>query len=126
MALDVLKAGVHRDARDGFIEELIVRRELSDNFCFYNAHYDSFDGFPDWARKSLDEERHTGQGISLFCGTVRGGGYSRRSMERGPEGDGAARKDARVHADVLGEKDPPVDRVARAGDGHCHPSQRPV
>lgn len=61
VALDVLKSGVHRDARDGFIEELVVRRELSDNFCFYNAHYDSFDGFPEWARMSLDGERHTGR-----------------------------------------------------------------
>jgi deoxyribodipyrimidine photo-lyase len=61
VALEVLKADVHRDSIEGFIEELIVRRELSDNFCFYNANYDSFKGFPAWARKSLDEERHTGR-----------------------------------------------------------------
>lgn len=36
-----------------FIEELVVRRELSDNFCYYEPHYDSFEGFPDWAQKSL-------------------------------------------------------------------------
>lgn len=28
-----------------FLEELIVRRELSDNFCYFNPKYDSFDGF---------------------------------------------------------------------------------
>lgn len=27
-----------------FIEELVVRRELTDNFCFYNKKYDSVDG----------------------------------------------------------------------------------
>ena len=42
---------------DAFLEELIVRRELSDNFCFYNAYYDSFEGFPEWAKKTLNAHR---------------------------------------------------------------------
>ncbi|KZK74353.1 MAG: deoxyribodipyrimidine photolyase [Pelodictyon luteolum] len=37
-----------------FLEELIVRRELSDNYCAYNSRYDSFDGLPLWAQASLD------------------------------------------------------------------------
>ena len=41
--------------RDAYLEELIVRRELSDNFCHYNPHYDQFEGFPEWARLSLEE-----------------------------------------------------------------------
>ncbi len=40
------------DNAGAFLEELIVRRELSDNFCFYNEAYDSCEGFPDWAKKS--------------------------------------------------------------------------
>lgn len=36
-----------------FAEELIVRRELSLNFCTYNEHYDSFQGLPAWARNTL-------------------------------------------------------------------------
>ena len=36
-----------------FLEELVVRRELSDNFCYYNSNYDSFNGFPDWAKGTL-------------------------------------------------------------------------
>ncbi len=43
--------------KEAFLEELIVRRELSDNFCFYNPDYDSLNGFPDWAGKSLDAHR---------------------------------------------------------------------
>lgn len=31
--------GIH-----SFCEEAVVRRELSDNFCYYNEHYDSFEG----------------------------------------------------------------------------------
>lgn len=45
-------------SKSAFLEELIVRRELSDNFCFYNSRYDSFDGFPDWAKKTLNEHCH--------------------------------------------------------------------
>lgn len=36
-----------------FQEELIVRRELAENFCYYNPNYDNFSGFPDWAQKTL-------------------------------------------------------------------------
>jgi deoxyribodipyrimidine photo-lyase len=42
---------------ESFLEELIVRRELSDNYCYYNPNYDSFDGFPDWAKKTLNDHR---------------------------------------------------------------------
>lgn len=42
---------------EAFLEELIVRRELSDNFTLHNTLYESFDGFPDWAKKSLNEHR---------------------------------------------------------------------
>lgn len=40
-----------------FLEELIVRRELADNFCYYNPNYDAFEGFPAWARQTLDRHR---------------------------------------------------------------------
>ncbi|EOA39030.1 hypothetical protein CARUB_v10011602mg [Capsella rubella] len=40
-------------AVDTFLEEMIVRRELSDNFCYYQPHYDSLKGAWEWARKSL-------------------------------------------------------------------------
>jgi deoxyribodipyrimidine photo-lyase len=39
---------------DSFIEEAVVRRELSDNFCYYNKKYDSLDGCYEWARTTLD------------------------------------------------------------------------
>ena len=40
-----------------FLEELIIRRELSDNFCYFNSKYDSFDGFHDWAKDTLNKHR---------------------------------------------------------------------
>ncbi|CAO2827174.1 unnamed protein product [Amaranthus hypochondriacus] len=41
------------EAVDAFLEELIVRRELADNFCYYQPHYDSLMGAWEWARKTL-------------------------------------------------------------------------
>lgn len=57
VALEVIKARAPQEAKDAFLEELIVRRELSDNFCFYNDYYDKFAGFPEWARTSLEARR---------------------------------------------------------------------
>nr|CAD1835540.1 unnamed protein product [Ananas comosus var. bracteatus] len=42
-------------AVDAFLEELIVRRELADNFCYYQPKYNSLDGAWEWARKTLME-----------------------------------------------------------------------
>jgi deoxyribodipyrimidine photo-lyase len=38
-----------------YLEELVVRRELSMNFVFYNERYDSIESLPNWARKTLRE-----------------------------------------------------------------------
>lgn len=38
-----------------YMEEAIVRRELADNYCFYQPNYDNLDGAYEWARKTLDD-----------------------------------------------------------------------
>jgi deoxyribodipyrimidine photo-lyase len=55
VALEVMKENAAGESRDAFLEELIIRRELSDNFCFYNDQYDSVEGFPEWAKKTLNQ-----------------------------------------------------------------------
>lgn len=45
------------EARKDFIEELVVRRELSMNFVLYNDHYDAYDSIPTWAKATLDKHR---------------------------------------------------------------------
>jgi len=55
IALEVLKA--KKRAADVYLEELIVRRELSLNFVYYNEHYDDFEGLPQWAKKTLKEHQ---------------------------------------------------------------------
>ncbi len=57
VALEVRKSKAPDKAKAAFLEELIVRRELSDNYCFYTKNYDSFDALPDWAKKTLTEHK---------------------------------------------------------------------
>jgi deoxyribodipyrimidine photo-lyase len=38
-----------------FIEEALVRRELAENYCFYNRDYDSFEGAWPWAIETLTQ-----------------------------------------------------------------------
>ena len=42
---------------EAFLEELLVRRELSMNFVFYNEKYDSFEAVPEWAKKTLEAHK---------------------------------------------------------------------
>lgn len=45
------------DHAGAFLEELIVRRELSDNFCFHEPNYDNPKGFPEWAQETLEKHK---------------------------------------------------------------------
>ncbi|CAI5468091.1 unnamed protein product, partial [Closterium sp. Yama58-4] len=47
----------HSKSVDAFLEELVVRRELADNYCFHQPHYDSLSGAWEWAQRSLNEHR---------------------------------------------------------------------
>ncbi|MBN2030588.1 deoxyribodipyrimidine photo-lyase [bacterium] len=57
IACEIKKTNAEKNSKDDFLEELIVRRELSDNFCNYNEYYDSWRGFPDWAKRTLKEHQ---------------------------------------------------------------------
>ena len=52
------KSSANPESKKAFLEELIVRKELADNFCFYNKNYDNIEGFPDWAKKTLNEHKN--------------------------------------------------------------------
>ncbi|MBD3366872.1 MAG: deoxyribodipyrimidine photolyase [Candidatus Eisenbacteria bacterium] len=78
IALGVESArGTKREDKEAFLEELIVRRELSMNFCWYNDDYDSFDCLPDWAAGTL----------AAHAGDERDTVYSERDFERGETHD---------------------------------------
>ena len=59
VAIEVIKT---TDTASDFLEELTIRRELSDNFCYYNKNYDSPEGFPEWARKTLQDHQFDPRG----------------------------------------------------------------
>ncbi len=41
----------------GFLEELIIRRELAFNFIYYNKNYDDYTGLPNWAINTLGKHK---------------------------------------------------------------------
>ena len=57
VALEIHKNEFSKDISDAFLEQLIVRRELSDNFCHYNQNYDSIEGIKSWAYETLNNHR---------------------------------------------------------------------
>jgi len=57
LAFEVQRTDADASSRAAYLEELIVRRELSDNFCLYNERYDTFEGFQPWARDTLNRHR---------------------------------------------------------------------
>ncbi|MBA3440958.1 MAG: deoxyribodipyrimidine photolyase [Pyrinomonadaceae bacterium] len=44
-----------QEAKDAYLEELIVRRELGYNMTRFNPRYDSLEALPDWAKKTMQE-----------------------------------------------------------------------
>ena len=52
-ALEASASGADPDSVQSFLEELVVRRELADNFCLHTPDYDRVAGYPAWARESL-------------------------------------------------------------------------
>jgi len=55
--LEVLEAMWAEEDKEAFREEIIIRRELADNFCLYNDNYDNIKCAKDWAAKTLDEHK---------------------------------------------------------------------
>lgn len=58
IALAVRSAQAPVSDKDAFLEQLIVRKELSDNFCHYSDDYTDISSFPDWALKTLREHKN--------------------------------------------------------------------
>jgi deoxyribodipyrimidine photo-lyase len=73
IALEVRAAGTgEADDRRSYLEELIIRRELSINFVNFNERYDSYGCLPDWAQDTL----------LAHCADRREHSYSTQQLER--------------------------------------------
>ena len=64
VALAVQKSKAPRAAKEAFLEQLIVRRELAINFVRFNPDYDNFESGASWAHKSLAE--HAGDPRKIY------------------------------------------------------------
>ncbi len=58
VALEVIKSGVSDINKEVFLEELVVRKELADNFCLYSKNYKDFTSIPNWAKVSLENHMY--------------------------------------------------------------------
>ena len=56
--LEIKKFNIPQNDKAAFIEQVIVRKELADNFCEYEINYDYFDGFHPWAQNTLNQHRN--------------------------------------------------------------------
>lgn len=57
MLMKVMESGGPQEDIDSFIEEAFVRRELAENFTFYDRNYRSFESLPGWAMETIDKHR---------------------------------------------------------------------
>lgn len=55
VARAIKDSSANQSSKDAFLEELIVRRHLAANFCFYNQEYATVKAFPTWAQQTLAE-----------------------------------------------------------------------
>lgn len=95
IALEIENVKGHAKSKAAFLEELIVRKELSDNFCFYNENYDAYEGFPQWAKASL--QKHVSDKREFL--------YTLQQLERADTHDplwNAAQKEMMVHGKMHG------------------------
>jgi deoxyribodipyrimidine photo-lyase len=77
VALEARRAEAPDPAREAFLEELIVRRELACNFVWFTPDYDRPSGLPAWARKTLAEH----------AADPRPGSYAAERIESADTGD---------------------------------------
>jgi deoxyribodipyrimidine photo-lyase len=53
VAYEVSHSDMNHDSKKDFLEELIIRRELADNFCYFEPHYDTPEGFHEYFKEEL-------------------------------------------------------------------------
>ena len=79
---------------NALLEEMIVRKELADNYCFYSQSYTSLDGAPKWAVESLSQHQNDPRQI-----------YTPESIEQAETDDpafNAAQKQLTRHGKIHG------------------------
>lgn len=58
VGIEVIKSNVSNMNKEAFLEELIVRKELADNFCLHANNFTDFSSIPPWAKISLNVHKY--------------------------------------------------------------------
>ena len=58
VAIEIINAEVSIENKESFLEELIVRKELADNFCLYSKCFKDFSSVPNWVKISLENHKY--------------------------------------------------------------------
>ena len=58
IVIEVIKSDASNENKEAFLEELIIRKELADNFCLHVHSFKDFSGIPAWAKLSLDNHKY--------------------------------------------------------------------
>jgi deoxyribodipyrimidine photo-lyase len=77
VALAVQNADAPQAAKDAYLEELIVRRELSFNLTYHNPKYDSLEALPPWVHQTMREHADDERPVT----------YSLEELEKGETHD---------------------------------------
>ncbi|MFO7882192.1 MAG: deoxyribodipyrimidine photo-lyase [Kosmotogaceae bacterium] len=102
IAREIRKQDV-RGAGD-YLEELIVRRELSRNFTHYNDNYDSLEGLPDWCKKTLNEHSDDRREYTYDLKELENYKTHDEYWNAAQKGASDNGKNAWIHENVLGQK----------------------
>jgi deoxyribodipyrimidine photo-lyase len=73
MLREVIDSGRRHADIDAFVDEAFVRRELAENFTFYNPFYRGLGSLPDWARATLEKHGNDRRPRILTPGELEGG-----------------------------------------------------
>jgi deoxyribodipyrimidine photo-lyase len=95
VAIDVLKSPASNAAKEAYLKELIIRRELAINYAEYNQEYDSYAGLSNWAKQTLEAHK----------GDDRGYAYTFEQLENGKTHDpywNAAQNEMRTRGKMHG------------------------
>lgn len=57
VAIEIIKSNAPDTDKEIFLEELITRRELADNFCLHNNNFLNLNGIPNWAKISINSHK---------------------------------------------------------------------
>ncbi len=89
IAKQIDKSSADNKDKESFLEQLIIRRELSFNFVYYNTSYDSLDSLPEWAFETLMKHKEDKRDYT----------YSYKDFENGETHDkywNAAQKEMKI------------------------------